>query len=145
MKTIYKYLLVLMMSASVPLAMAEEDHHRNCRDEASVEIDEMGVVNEEALQTHIDRVKEQMRNVHNTSGPRGAKKRELKKHLTEMQVAMQALHDQMYEEGCNAAKHGVSVEARVDVLEKRINMMRQMMDQLIENISEQEQEQEKVQ
>lgn len=135
-----KYLLAPVVTlALITPAMAEGDRHRGCDNEATVELGKMGNVNEEALQQHIDKVKEQMKKVRHARGSHVSQKLELKRHLSQMQAAMQALHDQMYAEGCENAMHGASVEARLEVMEKRMDMMRQMMGQMIEHMSEQEQ------
>jgi len=140
MKMFSKYLLPpLMTLALINPALAEVDHHRGCDNEATVELGKMGMVDEAALQTHIDKVKAQMKKVRHARGSHVSQKLELKRHLSEMQAAMQELHNQMYAEGCEHAMHGASVETRLEVMEKRMGMMQQMMGQMIEHLSEQEQ------
>ena len=141
MNAFSKYLLapVLVTLALTAPAMAEGDHHRVCNNDATVELGKMGTVNEEALQRHIDKVKAQMKKVRHARGSHMSQKLELKRHLSEMQDAMQELHNQMYAEGCENAMHGASVETRLEVMENRMGMMQQMMEQMIEHMSEQEQ------
>jgi len=140
MNAIYKYLVALvMMTFVVYPVLAEEDNHHGCSGDATVEAGQMGLVDEETLQAHIDKVKVQMGNVHRARAFHGSHKIELKQHLSQMQSAMQALHDQMYAEGCNGAKNAASIESRVEVIEKRMKMMQEMMQQVIDHMSEQEQ------
>ena len=140
MKNIRKYLMasVLTLTFMSP-AIAEEKQHRVCDSSATVELGKMGMVNEEVLIEHMAKVKDQMKNVRHARGSHVSQKRELKKHLSEMQAAMQTLHDQMYASGCEGAIHGASLEVRVEVMEKHMGMMQQMMEQLLEHLSEQEQ------
>lgn len=135
-----KYLLAPVMTlALIAPAMAEGEHHRGCDNDAAIELGKMGKVNEETLQQHIDKVKAQLKKVRHARGSHVSQKTELKRHLREMQAAMQELHNQMYAGGCENAMHGASVETRLEVMEKRMGMMQQMMRQIIEHMSEQEQ------
>ena len=118
MSTLYKHLFAsLMAMVLISPAMAEGDHHRGCDSDATVELRKMGMVNEEALQQHIDKVKTQMKKVRHARGSHVSQKMELKRHLSDMQSAMQELHNQMYADGCEGAMHGASVDTRVEVME----------------------------
>lgn len=138
MKTAKINLLALMVTTMFSLqpAMAEEAGHRTCNGSATVEAGKMGMVDEAALQAHIDNVKEQLKTLRSSGGVRHLRKEELRRHLSNMQAAMEELHNQMYAEGCEEARHGASVEVRVEVMETRMNMLQQMMEQLIEHMSE---------
>jgi len=98
----------------------------------------MGMVDEEVLLAHIDKVKEQLKKVR-ASKFHDNQKLELKQHLLNMQEAMEELHNQMYADGCKEARHGASVETRVDVLEKQVNMVQEMMQQVIDHMAERDQ------
>ena len=139
MKKFRKYLL-LSIIAVVPIsnALADEERHQVCDSDTMIELGKMGMVNEEALLDHIAKVKEQMKSVRHARGSHVSQKRELKKHLSEMQSAMQELHNQMYAGGCGEAIHGASLETRVEVMEKHMGMLRQMMAQMLEHFSEQQ-------
>ena len=140
MNTLQKYLLASVITViSIAPVTADEKQHRVCDKEAMVELRGMGMVNEEVLLEHIAKVKDQMKNVRHARGSHISQKRELKLHLSNMQVAMQELHDQMYSSGCEGAMHGASLETRVEVMEKHMGMMQAMMEQLLEHLSEQEQ------
>lgn len=104
MKTAKINLLVLMVTTMFFLqpTMAEEAGHRTCNGSATVEAGKMGMVDEAALQAHIDKVKDQMKAVSSTGGARHLRKEELRRHLSNMQAAMAELHNQMYAEGCEA-------------------------------------------
>lgn len=140
MNIFYNHLLATIMAlALITPAMAEGDHHRACDSEATVDLGKMGEMSEKVLQQHIDKAKDQMKRVRHARGSHVSQKLELKRHLSDMQAAMQELHNQMYAAGCEEAMHGASVETRVDVMEKRMGMMQQMIEQMIEHMSEQAQ------
>lgn len=128
MKTINRNILavLVMTMLSVQPALAEEADHLNCNSDAMVMAGKMGMVDEEALQAHIDKVNEQMKRVSRASKFHVNQKLKLKLHLLNMQDAMEKLHDQMYLDGCNEARHGASIETRVEVLEKHMNMKKMM-------------------
>jgi len=136
----YKHTLVAVIGTACVLSVfAGEVGHRSCEGKTMVSVGEMGIVNEELLQQHIDKVKEQMRRIRYLSGPQvDLRKREMKRHLSEMQMAMQQLHNLMYVGGCGDALHGASTDVRLQVVEKRLDAMQQMMEQMIDHISEQE-------
>jgi hypothetical protein len=146
MKKMHKQLLAVVAGIALasPLMAAEDGHtghasQSGCDDKGVVAVDEMGIVNEALLQQHIDKVKAQMERIHTLSGPRVAQhRREMRQHLAEMQSAMQQLHNLMYAGGCDATQHGASLDVRVQVVEKRLDMMQQMMEQMIEHAAEQE-------
>ena len=137
MNTIHKHLLASVISiAFLSPVMADETHQNGCEN-ATVKLGSMGVVNEQALQEHIDKLNEQMTRVRHAGSSQLTKNKELKQHIEDMQAAMQELHNQMYAGGCKEAIHGASMETRVEVMEKRIGMMQQMMEQLVNHMSEQ--------
>ncbi len=139
MKAINKYLLASVISVVLASpAIAMEMGHDSCGDKLAVQVGSMGMMNEELLQQHMDKVTQQMKKVRNSSGSQRAKKRELNVHLSEMKAGMQALHEQMYIEGCKASMHGATAEVRLEVMGKRLDMMQKMMEQMIENLSERE-------
>jgi len=87
----------------------------------------------------MDNVKQQLLRVqHAHGGARLTRKRELRQHLSEMQVAMLEIHNQMYAKGCEGARHGASIDVRMRVLEKHMDMLQQMMEQILEHLSENE-------
>ena len=138
MNLIHKHLLASVMSiALLSPAMADETHHQGCKDEATVKLGSMGVVNEKALQDHIDKMNEQMNKVRHAGSTRLGQDKELKQHMADMQAAMQELHNQMYAGGCEGAIHGASMETRVEVMEKRLGMMQQMMEQMMGHMAAQ--------
>lgn len=124
MKTTNRNLLALMVITlfSVSPVLAQEADHRSCNSDAMVKAGKMGMVDEAALQAHIDKVKKEMKRARHAK----ARKRVLKKHLSNMHAAMQELHNQMYAGGCEEAMHDASIETRVEVLETRMNMNKMM-------------------
>jgi len=108
-----------------------------CDGGVTVKLGQMGTVNETVILKHIDKMEQQMKNVRHGRGSHVSRKKALKQHLSEMQVALQEIHDQKYAAGCKSAMGDASVEMRVEVMEKRMDMMQQMMKQMVENLSEQ--------
>lgn len=116
--------------------MAEEDTHKSC--EGMMKVKHMGVVDEETLRQHIDKTQQQLDAIRRTQ-PRSSQHRKMmREHLARMQQAWVDMHDMMLEQGCQQAAHGASVEARLEVLEKQVHMMQQMMGQLMGHMSESE-------
>lgn len=139
LKTINKYLLASVITVVLASpAIAMEMEHDSCGDKATVQVRKMGMMNEEALQIHMDKVKQQLKKVRHARGSQKTQKRELRMHLSEMKSAMQELHNQMYVGGCKTSMHGASADVRIEVMEKRLDMMQQMMEQMIEHLSEKE-------
>ncbi len=123
MNTVSKYMtaLALALAAAMPV-MAASDQHPACDSNTTIDVGDMGAVNEETLQRRIEDTKAELRRVSMVRGAqtlRLSHKRALRGHLEQMQVAMDKLHTVMYNNGCEAALHGMSVEARLEALEKR--------------------------
>lgn len=112
--------------------------------DAAVTVNHHGdeVLDEDALQKHIDGISEQMATVRlrQTRGPQLNRTLELRRHLAQMREAMQELHDQMYLMGCRVKKQEVSLDARVEAMEMQMKFLRQMLEQVIEHLSENESE-----
>lgn len=94
------------------------------------------MINEEALQQHIDELSKQMYEIRHTRGPHVDRTLTLRRHLSHMREAMQVLHDRMYLMGCRVDKQDVSLEVRVEAMEKQLKFMNQMLEQVIEHLSE---------
>lgn len=138
MNVLQKLTVAAVMAAIAIPAMAAEKQHRVCDPTATVEFGQVGEVNETELQNQIDNVKEQMQKVRHARGSHLLQSVEMKRHLLEMQIAMTQLHNQMYADGCRGAVHGASVETRIEVLEKRLGALEQMVSQLVDHLSEQQ-------
>ena len=117
-------------------AMAEENRKNGCDDNVTVKLGQMGTVDEEALQKHIDKMEQQMKNLRHGRGSHVSRKYALKQHLSVMRVAVQEIHDEKYAAGCKDSMSDASVETRIKVMEKRMDMMQQMMKQMVEHLSE---------
>lgn len=141
MKQVHKHLLASVLTlAFLSPAMAEEHQHVVCDENAKIEVDNMGMVNEAALQKHIDKMQVQLTKVRHARGSHVSKKRELKQHIADMQEAMKELHKEMYIGGCKESMHGAPLETRVNMMQKRIDAMQKMVDQLVEHLAEQQPE-----
>jgi chaperonin cofactor prefoldin len=139
MKTINMHILALVITGIFTSpAMATEAGHESCNDEALIHVDDMGMINEESLRNHMDKVKEQLQKVRHARGSHLSQRLELKRHLSDMKDAMQEIHNQMYAKGCDVARHGASIDVRVQVIEKHMDMLQQMMEQILEHLSENE-------
>lgn len=136
MKIINMHILTLVITCAITLpVMAEEVGHESCNEDAMIHVGDMGMINEELLRDHMDKVKQQMEKVY-PARDHLKKSIELKQHMSEMKTAMKEIHNQMYTKGCEAARHGASIDVRVQVIEKHVDMMQQMMEQILEHLSE---------
>ncbi len=115
-------LSVLALTLTVP-AMADSATHVVCDAAATVDVATMGAATEAVLQQHIDELQARL---HRVVTPRQsrvaglAQRQQTKQHLAQMQDAMVELHTAMYERGCTSALHGVPVEQRLAILERRL-------------------------
>ena len=112
----------LTLAAAAP-AMAAMDEHNACDADTTIQVGDMGAVNEATLQRHIEDLNSELHRVNVIRSARTLRlsyKREIREHLDEMQDAMDQLHTVMYNNGCEAALHGMSVTARLDAMEKRL-------------------------
>jgi len=114
---------LISVLAGAPV-FAQQNLHGDCGGNSKIEINNKGEVNEATLQTIIANTKKELlaASLHHGRGARLSFTRPLKRQLDEFYDAMQDLHDQMYKAGCKDAKHGSSLEARVEVLEKQLTI-----------------------
>lgn len=141
MKTLPKKLLISVLALGMTIsilstAIAEEKKNPDCDAGATVKLGQMGTVNEESLLKHIEKMKLEMKKVRHGRGSHLSRTKALKDHLSEMQVAVQEIHDQKYADGCKDTRSDASDSTRIEVMEKRMDMMQQMMKQIVEHLSE---------
>jgi septal ring factor EnvC (AmiA/AmiB activator) len=131
MNTIHKHLLASVIAiAVISPAMADKNQNNDC-DNTKLETRLMGKVDEATLQKHIDKLTQQMKRIRHGRGSITSQKKELRRHASDMQTAMQELHNQMYAGGCKGALHGASLKTRVEEMEKRVAIQQQLMEQMI--------------
>jgi len=134
MYALHKYLVIIVTIIVFPTpAMAIENQNHGCDNGTIVDLGRMGAVNEGILQQHIDKIKQQLKKIHVTSGSFADRKRQLRRHLLDMQAVTQELHNQKYANSCKDPLSGASIEIRVVAMEKRVDMIQQMMEQMIEH------------
>ena len=116
------YLLTALVTvAAVFPASAREATRGTCRDGGSIEVGKMGQVDAPLLQDHIDEVTSRLKRVGHARGSHLSYTRDARQHLADMREAMQVLRDELYLGGCDEARDRASLEARVEVLEKRMD------------------------
>ncbi len=116
------YLLAALMTVTLAAPASGRDPARGtCRNGGVIEVHKMGTVDAALLQEHIDEVTSRLKRAGHGRGSRLSYTRDARQHLADMQVAMQVLRDEMYLSGCDEARDGASLDARVEVLEKRMD------------------------
>lgn len=140
MRVSRNYHSILMITIALFTLPAYARQQPEC--DAAVTVNHHGdeLLDEEALQKHIDGISKQMDTVRlrHTRGPHLNQTLELRRHLSQMREAMRELHDQMYLMGCRVQKQEVSLDARVEAMEQQLKFLRQMLGQVIEHLSENE-------
>jgi len=134
MKTSYIFAAVLLITAASP-ALSQPADHAGCKNNM-VYVDKMGIVNEKTLREHIKAAQAELDKIHGMSTKDRERRMRLRDHLGKMQQAMQDMHDLKLTGNCAAAAHGASLETRVEVLEKRLDMIQDMLEQVIANQKE---------
>jgi len=100
----------------------------------------MGMVDESTLKQHMEKTQERLKAVRSAQPRSNLRSRLLRSHLEAMRAAMEQLHNMMLEQGCYNSAHGASMEVRMEVMERRMMSLQQMMDQMLGHISELERE-----
>lgn len=129
----------VLSGAVASSAMAQSTDHAGCND-TMVYVDKMGIVNETTLRRHIEAAQQDLDQIHGMSTKDRTRRMRLQDHLEKMQQAMKDMHDLKLNGNCAAAAHGATLKTRVEVLEKRLDMMQDMLEQLIANQKERSQE-----
>lgn len=135
MKWRYAMATAFLTMTALPV-ISDEIDHAGCNSDVTVHVDKMGVVNEETLQGHIDSAQRTLDQIHTRGTLSGKKKRLLREHIEKMQQAMVEMHNLKLTGDCAAAAHGASPETRISVLEKRMDMIQDMLRQLVANQNE---------
>lgn len=135
MKWHYAMATVFLTMTASPVMSGEIDH-AGCNSDVTVHVDKMGIVNEDTLQEHIDAAQHSLDQIHLKGTRSRERKRLLRGHLAKMQQAMEEMHNLKLTGDCAAAAHGASPETRISVLEKRMDMIQDMLRQLVANQNE---------
>jgi len=135
MKIRFALAALLSLAAAVP-AISQPMDHAGCKRDVTVYVDKMGIVNEATLRQHIEAAQRELDQVRGMSTQNRERRMRLRDHLQKMQQAMQDMHDLKLTSDCAAAAHGASLETRVEVLEKRLDMIQDMLEQVIANQKE---------
>jgi hypothetical protein len=123
------------------MVLGEESTHQECESvNAKIKVDRMGMVDEDTLKQHMEKTRERMEAVRRSQPRSGLRRRLMREHLAEMRDAMEQLHNTMLQQGCYNSAHGASMEVRMEVMERRMLSMQQMLDQMLGHISELEKE-----
>ena len=117
-------LILILLLISAPVYAGESQRHSDCGGVTTIAIDHFGKVNETKLNTIIEKTENRLSLAQHLRG-RGSNATRLgplKHELAQLKDDMQDLHDLMYIAGCKPAKHGASLQARIEVLEKEAGM-----------------------
>jgi phage shock protein A len=126
----------LLLTAVTSPAISQSNDHAGCGNNVTVYVDKMGIVNEKMLRQHIEAAQTELERIRGMSTQSRERRMRLREHLDKMQRAMQDMHDLKLTGDCAAAAHGASLETRVGVLEKRLDMIQDMLEQVIANQKE---------
>jgi len=129
-------LVVLLSFAAAAPAISQPIDHAGCKSDLTVYVNKMGIVNEATLRQHIEVAQSELDQVRGMSTQNRERRIRLREHLQKMQQAMQDMHDLKLTGNCAAAAHGASLETRVEVLEKRLDMIQDLLEQVIANQKE---------
>jgi len=135
MKIRFALVALLLLAAASPVISQPIDHV-GCKSDVTVYVDKMGIVNEAMLRQHIEAAQTELDQVRGMSTQNRERRIRLREHLQKMQQAMQDMHNLKLTGNCAAAAHGASLETRVEVLEKRLDMIQDMLEQVIANQKE---------
>lgn len=129
-------LFALLSFAAASPAISQPMDHAGCKSDVTVYVDKMGIVNEATLRRHIEAAQKDLDQIRGMNTQSRERRIRLREHLHTMQQAMQDMHDLKLTSNCAAAAHGASLETRVEVLEKRLDMIQDMLEQVIANQNE---------
>ena len=137
-----RILIFAVMIGLYPLmALGEESTHQECESvDVKISVGRMGMVDESTLKQHMEKTQERLKAVRSAQPRSNLRSRLLRSHLEAMRAAMEQLHNMMLEQGCYNSAHGASMEVRMEVMERRMMSLQQMMDQMLGHISELERE-----
>lgn len=134
-------IIAAMLAISPPVISAQEAAHQTCESlDVEVRIGGMGMVDEETLMEHMEETRERLDAVRRSQPRSSLHRRLMREHLAEMRDAWQEMHNVMLRQGCYKAAHGASLEVRMEVVERHVQSMQQMIDQILAHFSELERE-----
>lgn len=130
---IRRLIVTIVIGAFAMPVSADTVDHVGCSNDVTVYIDKMGIVNEGKLRKHIEQAQRSLDELRVPGMKAGSDQRRylLGVHVSKMQQAMEELHNLKLESNCSAAAHGASIETRISVLEKRMDMLNDMIEQVI--------------
>ena len=131
-----RFALVALLSFAAAPAISQPMDHAGCKSDLTEYVNKMGIVNEATLRQHIEVAQSELDQVRGMSTQNRERRIRLREHLQKMQQAMQDMHDLKLTGNCAAAAHGASLETRVEVLEKRLDMIQDLLEQVIANQKE---------
>lgn len=131
----YTFPLLVLVVFSSPAISGDLDH-AGCDSSVTVYVNKMGIVNEKKLQEHIEAARRALEKIQGMNTHDRERRFRLKEHFENMQQAMTEMHNLKLSGDCAAAAHGASLQVRIEVLEKRMDMIQDMLEQLIKNQSE---------
>jgi len=116
-------IVALSLMSFQAVAVATEMDHVNCSIVNNVSVNKMGLVDENMLQKHIRKTEKILHKYNRKAARRAEHRKLLKTHLTDMHQAMLDVHDQKLVNGCAEAAHGASLETRIMLIEKRLDVL----------------------
>lgn len=117
-------------------AMAEESQVTDCGpDGAMVHVQGMGMVTREHLQEHLDKMQDQLKWAKRTEAHTSQRRKALELHHDQMQTALTQLDAGIATRPCAT---NLSPDARIQILEQRVDALQKVVEQLTNHQSEAE-------
>ena len=106
-------------------------------DDVTVHVGNMGMVSQEHLQAHMDRMQDKLSRARRME-PRSSQHRKLlEQHMEDMESGMEKLQAACGTQACESGAT-TTLESRVQTLEQRLGAMQGMLDQVIKHVRESE-------
>ncbi len=125
-----------------PIASADEKPNNKCDDKKNmIYINQMGMVDSTILQEHITSMRKRVKKAQRTKAKSDKHRRLLERHMDDMLSAMTQLSGEGTAVVCKPGTNTLTTDERIENLEKRLDLMQNMLKQFMEH----EQERERVQ
>jgi len=128
--------LVTALAVANATAMAAEAPVTVCGPGgAMVHVQDMGMVTREHLQEHLDKMQDQLKWAKRTEARTNPRRKALELHHDQMQAALKQLDADIAARPCAT---NLSTDARIQILEQRVDALQKIVEQLLNHQSEAE-------
>lgn len=96
---------------------------------ATVHVSGMGMVTAEHLQKHMEKMQDDLEKARRTQAASSAHRKLLEQHMQDMEGAMEKVQAAVTQQSCPPGS--VTIDARVERLEQRVDALQKLLDQMI--------------